>query len=95
MVDGNNIKKGLTEWNDQMKAIKDGLTIEATEDVYWSMLESVPPAYQDRNGFVTSEPYSHNDDGIAMYFCFVENFGIESITIAFLGTIAEYKKFTS
>ena len=44
--------------------------ILTTENMYWQMLECLPPCAMDKGGFLVGEPVSHNSEGKAVYSCF-------------------------
>jgi len=44
--------------------------IETTEDMYWEMLEVVPPRAQLSGRFLVGEAKTHNNEGKAVYACF-------------------------
>jgi hypothetical protein len=46
--------------------------IETTSDMYWQMLECLPPRAQRRGAFLVGEPLRHNDAGQAVHACFWE-----------------------
>lgn len=45
-----------------------GQPIEA--EIYWDMLEGVPPVYSSRNTFQVGEPHSHDSNGRPLYGTF-------------------------
>jgi hypothetical protein len=45
--------------------------IETTEAMYWDMLEALPPRKMSHNAFLVGEPLRHNEEGQAVYACFV------------------------
>lgn len=47
-----------------------GEWIPTTEDMYWKMLECVPPRAQRREAFLVGEPQRHNAEGQAVHACF-------------------------
>ena len=51
--------------------------IPTTEDMYWQMLECVPPRAQTRAAFLVGEPRRHNAAGEAVHACFKETRGGE------------------
>jgi len=61
---------------------------ECSEDTYHEMLGAVPPAYQNGGRFACGEPYTHNNKGQALYYCFLTR---GSKFFAFLGTVTELK----
>lgn len=77
-----------TYWNSKVEAIGNGETVEVNSDFYNEMLGSVPPAFMDNDGFVSGEPYKHNSQGVAMYYCFKYK---KPRIIGFLATIKDYK----
>ena len=44
--------------------------IPTTEDMFWQMLEAVPPRAQTGRGFLVGEPNRHNEQGQAVHACF-------------------------
>ena len=44
--------------------------IPTTEDMYWQMLECVPPRAQTASRFLVGEPQRHNEAGKAVHACF-------------------------
>lgn len=60
------------EWKplwDAMDATPDAW-IETTEEMYYEMLECVPPRAQERGRFLVGEPLRHNEEGKAVHACF-------------------------
>jgi hypothetical protein len=60
------------EWEDLWSAMKETpkAWIPTTEDMYWQMLECVPPRAQARGRFLVGEAERHNEQGQAVYACF-------------------------
>lgn len=60
----------MEDWNGSFlqSGINEG--DEISEEVYFYFLECVPPRLRRKNGFLTGEPYTHNDDGDAVYMAF-------------------------
>jgi hypothetical protein len=52
-----------------MKAAPDAW-IPTTEDMFWEMLECVPPRAQDRDRFLVGEAERDNEQGQPVYACF-------------------------
>ena len=46
--------------------------IETTSDMYWQMLECLPPRAQRRGAFLVGEAKTHNEQGQAVHACFDE-----------------------
>lgn len=46
--------------------------IPTTEQMYWDMLECVPPRAMAGGRFLVGEPQTHNAEGKAVYACFME-----------------------
>jgi|GEM_PF-3253630 len=44
--------------------------IETTEEMYFEMLECVPPRAMARGWFLVGEPKTHNEQGEAVHACF-------------------------
>jgi hypothetical protein len=44
--------------------------ILTTENMYWQMLECLPPRAMDNGGFLVGEPLRHNSEGKAVHACF-------------------------
>lgn len=44
--------------------------IDTTEQMYWDMLEAVPPRMMARGAFLVGEADHHNAEGQAVYACF-------------------------
>ena len=44
--------------------------IPTTENMYWEMLEVLPPRKQSRGAFLVGEASSHNAEGYPVYSCF-------------------------
>lgn len=62
------------EWQDlwdAMKAAPDAW-IPTTENMYWQMLEVLPPRAQTRTAFLVGEPLRSNGQGEAVYSCFAK-----------------------
>lgn len=59
--------------------------VETTEDMYWQMLECVPPREQDGARFLVGEPLRHVN-GEAVHACFWEKpdgtFWARNLTVA-------------
>lgn len=65
------------EWQtlwDAMDAAPDAW-IETTEDMFWQMLECVPPRAQHPDRFLVGEAKTHNEEGKAVHACFKEVLG--------------------
>lgn len=65
----------LLEWSplwDAMKAQPDAW-ISTTEEMYWEMLEAVPPRAQTRSAFLVGEADRHNEKGEAVHACFKQS----------------------
>jgi hypothetical protein len=44
--------------------------IPTTEEMYWEMLEALPPAGWIGGAFLVGEPHHHDADGYAVFACF-------------------------
>jgi len=62
-------------WDTSLECAKNGFLKEIPEWMYWEMLENMPPLIQERNGYMNSEPYSHNNEGKGIYFCGIKTGG--------------------
>ena len=49
--------------------------IETTEEMYWAMLECLPPRKMSQNAFLVGEPLRHNERG-AVHACFLRVGGV-------------------
>ncbi len=58
-------------WLQMNKNINNQLWTPTDDDMFYDQLGAVPPTYQSKIGFVSGEPWSHNDQGIALFACFV------------------------
>jgi DNA-directed RNA polymerase subunit M/transcription elongation factor TFIIS len=58
-----------------------------TEDYAHHMLNVLPPARMSFGAFVCSEPYTHNEEGHAVYFCCRSSKGVN---YAVMGTLKEW-----
>lgn len=47
--------------------------IPTTEDMFYEMLECVPPRAQERRRFLAGEPLRHNEEGKAVHACFKQS----------------------
>lgn len=47
--------------------------VEVSKEVYWDMLECVPPVYHRSGVFACGEAYTHNDKGEPVYSFFKED----------------------
>lgn len=47
--------------------------IPTTEDMFYEMLECVPPRAQERGRFLVGEPLRHNEEGKAVHACFKQS----------------------
>ena len=78
-------------WNDLLHNIKTaasgGQWTAVSEEMYYSMLESVPPAAQTKGGFLCGEPLRHNAEGHAVYYSFRFSHGLYFATIETLADI--------
>lgn len=65
------------EWSDLWAAMdaRPDAWIHTTEDMYWQMLECVPPRAQTATRFLVGEPKTHNEQGHAVHACFWERDG--------------------
>lgn len=65
--------------------------IPTTEDLYWQMLEAVPPRAHSGGRFLVGEPQRHNEDGKAVHACFKQvgnSYFARYLTVAQFGTVA-------
>lgn len=76
-------------WNESLDCAKKGFLKEIPEWMYDDMLCNMPPLIQMGNGYMNSEPYSHNGEGKGIYFCGIETGG------KFYGCYATVKQFKS
>lgn len=79
------------EWTalwDAMKASPDAW-IPTTEDMFWEMLECVPPRAQERGRFLVGEVERHNAEGQAVHACFRQQSNTEFF--AKYMTVAEFR----
>jgi hypothetical protein len=60
------------EWQDLWDAMdaNPGDWMPTTENMYWQMLECLPPRKQTQNAFLVGEPLRHNGHGESVYSCF-------------------------
>lgn len=60
------------EWAPLWAAMKDQpeAWIPTTEDMYWQMLECLPPMAHARGAFLVGEAERHNEEGKAVHACF-------------------------
>ena len=72
----------------KVSMLKKGETAEVSEELYKQSLDNAPPIFKDKPGFVAGEPYSHNQKGEPVYYCFYK---MNSKYYGFLGTENEYK----
>lgn len=85
--DLNNMMRGPLVWGelwDAMKASPDEW-IETTEEMFFEMLEAVPPRKQGENKFLVGEAARHNEQGEAVYSCFKQvgaKFYAKDMTVA-------------
>ena len=59
--------------------------IPTTEDMFWEMLECVPPRAQIAGAFLVGEPLRHNAEGKAVHACFKQvgsSFFARNLTVA-------------
>jgi hypothetical protein len=66
------------EWAELWDAMdaQPGAWIPTTEDMFWAMLEALPPRAQRRRAFLVGEALRSNDEGQIVYSCF-KNIGDE------------------
>jgi hypothetical protein len=62
------------EWSELWTAMdaKPQSWIATTKDMFWQMLEAVPPRADTGSRFLVGEPQRHNEQGKAVYACFRE-----------------------
>jgi hypothetical protein len=67
--------------------------IETTGEMFWQMLECLPPRAQRRGAFLVGEPKTHNENGQAVHACFNERadgrFFARHMTVAEFFSMAE------
>ena len=70
--DLNNAMRGPVVWNELWAAMEEtpSAWIETTEEMYWEMLEAVPPVKMTGRHFLVGEAHHHNEQGEAVYACF-------------------------
>ena len=59
--------------------------ISTTKNMYWEMLEVLPPEIMSQTAFLVGEVSSHNKDGKAVYSCFRQvndNYFAKNLTVA-------------
>jgi hypothetical protein len=68
----NNAMRGPIVWNELWDAMKEtpSAWVETTEEMYWEMLEVVPPVRMDNQKFLVGEAHHDNEQGEAVYACF-------------------------
>lgn len=58
--------------------------IPTTEDMYWQMLEVLPPRAHAGGAFLVGEPLRHNSEGKAVHACFLKagpNYFARNLTV--------------
>lgn len=70
--DLNNAMRGPIVWDELWAAMKEtpSAWVETSEQMYWEMLEVLPPVKMERQKFLTGEAHHHNAQGEAVYACF-------------------------
>lgn len=70
--DLNNLMRGPVVWAELWDAMKEtpSAWIETTEQMYWDMLEVLPPVRMDNRKFLVGEADHHNSTGEPVYACF-------------------------
>jgi hypothetical protein len=88
--DLNNAMRGPVVWNELWNAMKEtpSAWIETTEQMYWDMLEVLPPVRMTGRHFLVGEADHHNAQGEAVYACFKK---AESKYFARYLSIAEFQ----
>lgn len=78
------------EWDELWAAMKakPAEWIETTEEMYWHMLEVVPPRCQTRSAFLVGEADHHNEQGHAVYAAFKQQG--DSYSACYM-TVAEFE----
>lgn len=82
------------EWQDlwdAMEASPDAW-IDTTENMFWTMLEVLPPRASVYNAFLVGEPLRSNSQGETLYACFSrtgDNFRARNLTVN------QFKEFTA
>lgn len=62
------------EWADLWAAMDQSPEwIRTSESMYYKMLEALPPAAMGNGAFLVGEAADHNDNGEAVYACFVSH----------------------
>jgi hypothetical protein len=71
------LKSEKLEWADLWAAMdaKPGDWIETTEEMFWDMLEAVPPRAHVGTRFLVGEPKTTNEEGKEVHACFKEEGG--------------------
>jgi len=61
------------EWEELWQAMEAApeAWIETTEEMYWRMLEVLPPMKMTQNAFLVGEPLRSNGQGESVYSCFL------------------------
>lgn len=81
------------EWSDlwaAMKATPDAW-IPTTEEMFWEMLECVPPRAQFGGRFLVGEAERHNEHGDAVHACFKQ---VGTSHFAKYMTVQQFKELT-
>jgi len=60
---------------------------QTTEDIFFDLLCSVPPAAQVKGSFLNGEAYTHDNSGSPVYYCFFKKDN------KFFGTMANKTAF--
>lgn len=58
--------------------------IDTTEEMYWQMLEVLPPRKMARGAFLVGEPLRSNGEGESVYACFLrfgDTFKAKNLTV--------------
>lgn len=66
--------------------------IPTTSEMYWEMLECLPPRMMGKGGFLVGEANNHNADGESVHACFVQHG--DSFEARYM-TCAEFKQWLS
>ena len=68
----NNAMRGPIVWTELWDAMKENPSawVETTEEMYWEMLEVVPPVKMTGRHFLVGEAHHSNEQGEEVYACF-------------------------
>lgn len=77
-------KNGLNELYSDFSKV-----VELTEEAYDHFLNCLPPLVFSFGGYVSGEPYSHNNDGKGIYLCATKK---DNKYYAQMGTVSDFLK---